>query len=557
MPSTIESYLKDTTIDQTKRANMAAKLDAGEWSESDAEAAISRKYGSKYTTAPTPSLPAQPKVQERPWYNPDPAIVAKGAAEMGGQVVAETGRALGNTVAAAGSLLDMANPQLQMENQVRKSQGLPENKVLGTVGDAIKGFTDSTADSISTTQKTSGFNPDSDASTGGKVIGTVIGQIPALMVGGEVTRGLGAGGSLLKNIGANMAGGAVSTEMGVAATDGRLANPAELASGGAIDLGSTLISRGLGKLSASAYNKVLGLTRGEQGKLSKRGLDLGKALSEQGHVSFTKEGLARKIGTDIKALADNLDGLIKRADAGDSTAIVNLGQKTGITAGDLIVDLRKKVLANPKLKPKFGDVKAVEGQISKALNEFNDAVGSSSKALTLEQVQAIKKKLGGSLSALMARSGDARATANELVNDVIRKNAKNIIEANVAGAKGLNQKMEPLIEAKKVLQKKGNYSGLLTNSLVGGAALSGGIAQGKNPIDILRDVGIGVLGKNILQSSTGRMLRGRILQGASKIMPAIAQTAKTVTRTKTLAPTESDKKGAAALGKFTSGLIKR
>lgn len=557
MPSAIiESYLKDPSIDAAKKQNMATKLDSGEWKEADLEAKISSKYGNKYGGA-SPKPVSQPQKQ---WYeNVSDAIGsgAKAVAEAGQAGVAEFGKAIGNTVNAAtqaGNEIGMAmNPSLNMLPQNVKDE-LKNQSVLTSAGSAAQNLGNKAAENVYNVGKQSGFNRNSIASKVGGFAGNVAAQVPSIVAGGEVSGLLKTGAKgvpYLRNLGANVVGGAVSTEGGVAASEGRLATPKELATGAVIDLGTNLVGDALNYAGKRAYDKILGLSKKKQALMADKGLDLARTMADKGHIG-NKQSLINKTSKDVKNLADELDDLIAKAEKGDNKAIVKLGQKMGFSADDLLNGVRKKVLDSEKNAQLFGNIKTGRNQVLKAIDEFSETVGD--KTLTLGQVQNLKRKLGKSLEkyGYFAKMGDAKATATQLVNNAIRGNAQAIVENSVKGAKEINQKMRPLLEIRKQLSNEGKYSGLLTDTILGGLIGGGGLAQGKKPENVLLDTAGAILMKHGLQSDMGRSIRGAVLSKASKLMPAVSQAAKSVntqvskTRGKSLTKEDFAKIGAVA-----------
>jgi hypothetical protein len=493
-----------------------------------------------------------------PWH----INASRGVAEMGTKALSGFAQGLGNTAATVldaseritnpGQAIarDSLNKQIsnakagaQYMNQwgmlpqpaAEKAKQIIQQPNMQTGGDLIKKGSNWLAqqpqqamNKVNTSLDGKSLNYDSGAGQFGGVVGSLASQVPAVMTGSGLTHQLstGAKGVLpaAQNLGAIVAGGSIGTQGITAATEGRLANQEELLAGGAIDAGMSLLGGGLGKLSKNAYRKILGLTNKEHANMSKRGLDLAGELSKKGYISTTKEGLAKKANKDVTRLTKQLDDLIAKADAGDpsSKALLRYGQKVGVTADDLTKDIRTKVLNDPRLKPKFGEMKSVQKQLDTVMEEFKRTVGD--RNLTLADTQFLKKKLGNSLTNLLSKAGDAKGTARELANDVIRDNAKLIVEQNVKGAAKLNAKMRPLIEASKQLKKKGDYSGYLADVIIGSGLGLGSVVQGK-PEDALMNVVGGLVLKRGIMSPLGRSLRGSVLSKGAKTTasPALSQ----------------------------------
>lgn len=365
----------------------------------------------------------------------------------------------------------------------------------------------------------------------GRAVGTGASLIPGMGVASGARGLIKAGGRLphylpnylprLKSLAGIGAESAIGTGTITGAMEGRMPSLEELTAGGVIDVGLNLFGGGLGNLSRGAYSKLLGLTRGQKGVLAGKGMDLGEALSKKGYVGATRGSIAKKTKKDIVALSNRLDDLIRRAEVGDTGAIVKLGEQSGFTAKDLLKDIDVgEIFKNMRLKPKFGEIKTIKKQIQKAIDEFIETVGN--RGMTLSEVQTFKKKLGNSLSGFYSKTGDAKATARELVNDMLRKNAKEIIEANVSGAKALNVEMAPLIEAKNVLQKKGDYAGYLGDLIVGSAAGAGSLAGGQDAGTIGRNLLLGIMAKRAVTTPLGRSMIGSVAGAAGRGATSIA-----------------------------------
>lgn len=441
----------------------------------------------------------------------------------GMQAGAEMYKGIGNTI---GAISDVAEPMVNpggwiarqgMQKQIGQPIQSPGQWIAGQSGQLAKNI-ESTTDQV--------VGPTRGIGKGiGGVTGFMASQVPGMVLGMDITNKVQGAQSLsklpniVKSLLGNVAGGAVATEGIVAAGEGRMANPQEMLLGGGIDAGATLLGGIFGRLGKNAYTKLLGITPKQAGKLANTGVDVAGEMAKKGYFGTSKKAIAKKVSKDITKLSNQLDDLIRQADnVSSSSALAKMDDTFsgyGFKAQDLLDGVDDFVFKSPKLKPKFGEMSAVKKQIANSLDEFIETVGD--RALTLTEVQALKKKLGNSLSKMFARAGDAKSTARELVNDAIRKNAKEIIEANVKGAAALNQQMRPLIEGEKMLTSKGDYSGTLGDLLLGAGVGSAGLASGQKPEDILRNV-LGVLFiKNFGMSPMGRSLRGSVFGQLGKV----------------------------------------
>jgi hypothetical protein len=319
---------------------------------------------------------------------------------------------------------------------------------------------------------------------------------------------------------------AASTQGAKASLSGDSINPAEAGVGLGIDIVAGGAGKVADKLGNFFFRRLAQSTPTQLAKDTAKNIDLGQVLAKETGVSFSKEQVVNKLTQNIKAASSELDSMIKAADAGDTSTVVRIGQKIGFTADDLFpAGSIDDILKNRKLQLKFGDINSVKKQITSTLSEFKKTLGD--QALSLSEVQNLKKQLGSSLSGFYAKTGDAKAAAKELVNDIIRKNAKLIVESNVAGAKEINKRLSGLITAEKRLKSKGVYSGYLTDILAG-TAWSGaqGMAGQNDAGSYLKNLALGIIGKRIGTSTLAKSLAGQASKKAADLPPIISILAK-------------------------------
>lgn len=282
----------------------------------------------------------------------------------------------------------------------------------------------------------------------------------------------------------------------------------------------------LGKTASNAlFASAIPSTITQKGVAIAEKLGLGEAFGRDVGFQLTKKGMLQKASKKITKYSQQLDKAIIEADKARLPGLVKLGEKMGFTADDLIgPNVVEQVVAHPMLKLKFGDIKPAKQAINRVVEEFRSVAGN--KPLTLSQVQNFKKKLGSSLTKFFAKQGDATATAKEITNDILRSNAKEIIEKNVSTAKTLNQRMAPLLEGASRLKKKGSYSGYLTDVIAGGQSAGGIEGAFTNPVDYATKFASGILLKRALFSTGAKTGVGSLLRktgNLQKLAPAVIQ----------------------------------
>lgn len=419
MPSSIiESYLKDPSIDAAKKQNMAAKLDSGEWKESDVESKISSKYGNKYGGNALPK-PAQPQKQ---WYeNVGDAIggAAKSVAEAGQAGVAEFGRAVGNTVNAAtqagNEIGIMMNPSLNNLPQNIKDE-LKRESVLTTIGNNAQNIGNQAAENVYNVGKQSGFDRNSVSSKVGGVAGNIAAQVPEMILGGKLTNGvtsvLPKSFKVMHPFLSEMTGVAAASPIltagNTATNTGKLPTIQDIGNGMATDLLTGAAGYGLKKLGGALFrtsvnpdldnpkkiqpaaefasengvvggrNKIIAKTEKE---LSIRGEELSNIVNKDKSI-FNRGELVN----DVYQKASDLENLGLSDDADQLTKIADNFRKSGketLTAGemlDLKRTIRDKILSPVKKAAKAG-ISVIDAASSAKQEVYADILSKTDDAL--------------------------------------------------------------------------------------------------------------------------------------------------------------------------------
>lgn len=478
------------------------------------------------------------KENEPQYFGKGVVDFSKGVSSLGANAAATVGEGLGKTVSTIGQVVDPVTNINRLAQTVTgdpKTNILPkEAQVVEGAGDLIKQGTDYLGKTFrESTAERLGNDETSLAAQAGNVLGSAANVIGGAAIGGGLgtQAGTKAAGALsnVERVGdiAHKAlpvigSGLGSTEGVVAATEGRPATAGELATGLAIDASVGLASKAANKLGDYFFSKIVPTTPLQAGKDAAKGLNLGEVISKETGVSLSRSQVQKKITERVKTLSNEIDSLIKEADSGQINGVIKFGEKVGFTADDLLpASSIDKVLKNKKLQLKFGDVDSVKTQIASTIDEFKKTVGDT--PLNLEQVQNLKKQLGSSLAGFYSKTGDAKATAKELVNDIIRKNAKNIIEENIAPAAEINKRLQGLITAEKRMGAKGPYSGYLTDVLAGlGYSGAQGAAGQNDPASYAKNVLYGILLKRAAGSTLAKTAAGQALKEVGKAAPIVS-----------------------------------
>lgn len=298
-----------------------------------------------------------------------------------------------------------------------------------------------------------------------------------------------------------------------------------VAAGSAIAGGFGAIGKA-GKLASNAlFASAIPSTITQKGISMAEKLGLGEAFAKDVGFRLSKKGMLNKAQKQITKYSNKLDTAIAQVEKASPKKLVGLSNKLGFTADDIIGDeFLEQVISHPLLKLKFGDIQPARKAINQVLTEARASMAG--KALKLSDVQLLKKDLGQSLTKFFAKQKDAVGTAKEIANDIIRQNAKNIIERNVSVAKNLNKRMAPLLEGASRLKKKGSYSGYLTDVIAGGQSAGGIEGAFTNPVDYATKFASGILLKRALFSTGAKTGVGSLLRktgNLQKLAPAVIQ----------------------------------
>jgi len=535
----ISSYLKDTTVPVETRRNVANLLDSGDLQENDAVQGITKKYGNKYGQAGQDTQ--QPT--DKPWYQAAGEFAlnvgkeaVSGLAEMGAQGV----KSISNQIGVLGDIGEtITNPAASMRREALKQYTqTPEfndklnslspqdkQKMLNDLkpfitkpSEVMTGIGEQYAQATGSKStekligKTSGIG-----STIGAGIGSIAGQIPGIVTGTEAGTAIGKSSALKmlpdwgKNIMGLLGGGAINTETMVAGEKGRLATPEELKTGAEIDLATAGAAMAIKKLGNFLFSRTIPTTITEVAKDTKKGLDIGEAVSGTG-ISVSKKQLGKNIQKKIQPLAAKLNSAIEAADS-------KLEGKT-FTINDYVDNLKSEIMDNPAIKSKLKATPIDMEKAAQTIDEVSDSYRKlyGDRQLKLVDLQGIKKDLGIGLSTEYNKAVGAVARAKPLSEMQLRSNIRQEIENFVPEAKGINKDLAPLIEAASRLEKKGDRRGLLYDIMAGGFYAGSPGEAINNPLEYAKKFVLGALLRRVAGTTAAKTITGSALNTAAGIM---------------------------------------
>ena len=282
-----------------------------------------------------------------------------------------------------------------------------------------------------------------------------------------------------------------------------------------IDLAAPIAGKALEQGRGFIGQTILKRTPKQLGQDLKRGQNLGIAITEKIGPTLTRKGLITKLEKEVTKASDKLDNLIKQADTGFKP----VGAETLAKKDDIIKFINE---SDPSVFSGIGreELERVEAKIVDKVNGFLD---KNKGLLGLEEIQAGKKTLGKGLQKKsffqkLFSTPDKVINAGDLAVDAIRKNLQTAIETNVKGAKELNQFMSPLLESISTLKGKGNFSGLLLDSLFGLAYSEGLDEAVTDPTKFIKGFATGVLIRRGLANTAVKTTGATMLRESEKLI---------------------------------------
>lgn len=283
---------------------------------------------------------------------------------------------------------------------------------------------------------------------------------------------------------------------------------ADVGIAGAFGAGSqvagALVQKGLSRLGDAFFSLAIPSTPLERGRDIRKGLDLGKTLSETG-ISVSKKSLVKKIGDRISVLGTELDSAVDSATkAGVGTNFDDIASKAKSSIDKL--NIGKEIQASPI---DLEDAKAV---IDDTITRYKEMYGG--REMSAKELQKLKREIGNGLVKVFDRNMGAPIKAKAITETGLYGSLNSFLQKNVKGYEELNKKLAPLLESQERMLKKGGHSGLMTDVIAGSVVGSTGGSMLEDPVGFMKNALYGVLIKRGLTSTLAKTTAGTIMKKA-------------------------------------------
>lgn len=484
-------------------------------------------------------MPAKSTQQSNGFLDFMNAVGQAGASAAG--TVAKGAGNLANAAGQAGSYLDPIANAGRISKTLTGSEGAfaGYKSPLEMAGQTIQQGTQALADTAEKASiDLSGGKQNQSAQWWGGAMGNVANTVGGAALGGMAGKGLlskiaGAGGKstavvpvgtkateaaskVLPKV-AGFAGESLgSTEGVIAANEGRMASPEELATGAAIDVATLGAGKLLEKAAKAGLSKIPQFTPTTKAELG------GKGLKRVGELMYKNvENLPLKGGRE--AIGEAMSPLKKKAYSIVTSNIDDAikGGAEGATIDDLMEGVKKAVISEKgaaRAGLSLDEVPKAVKEID-AMQDFYKGVYGTGK-LDLSQIQQLKKnlryKIGSGVDALISAKnqfkegtrGNAQAFIEDQIGKVLGKSAKEAV-------KKANIDYNILKKLSGTLKKKAPYSGYLTDVISGSAGAASSLAQA-NIADAVKNAAAAVGLKRLMTAAAPKTLFAKIVKEGSK-----------------------------------------
>lgn len=410
----IDEYFRDPDIEDSRKDALAKGLDDGSIELKTAVQAIAEKYPqvvrraainfAKRTagniinkTVIEPNLRVLDSIKPAP---PGPletaGNIAKGVTEMGISGVNEFGRAMGNAAQTTGQLIDTA---ANIPNYITGNKPISPATAVGSY---IKSGYDQLANINEGAMTNTGLNPQSGASTAGKIGGNVAATIATGAAIGTPKVNI-PNHPTLSNVVSSALTSPISTSVSTATTEGRMPTPAEFGAYGALDM---LFSLG-GMLGSKVYKSAFKGTKGaERNLVHNYGTTVGGIAEDLGYSGTAKQ-IRSKAKDSMVKLWDQMDEIGKNASKITPDDFLTTAQKNLYEPfSDLPdSDFKRKAIkmVDDLILEHVPDKPMTGNQAMAVISKINDGLfgGGQVVSLTPKQVASMTSQLKGSLKDLL------------------------------------------------------------------------------------------------------------------------------------------------------------
>jgi hypothetical protein len=469
--------------------------------------------------------------------------------QAGASAVGTVAKGAGNVAAAvgeAGSYLDPIANAGRLSKTFTGNEGVFSGykSPVEMAGKTIQGGVNAVADAAERgSVALSGGKQNEAAQWTGGALGNLANIVGGAALGGAAGKTLAArltAGKALLPAGASVSQKALAaapaffgeslgaTQGVVAAQEGRMASPAELALGAGIDLATMGVGRLFQRGAKEGLAKIPRYTDTIKTKLGEKGLKRGGELLYENVDSLSGFGSRPDMAAALKPLkkktfdvvTKNIDEAVKKGAGGKTIDDLMDGVKDAIISDKGAARAGMSLDEVPKAIKEIDQMK----QFYKEL--YGDGV------LDLRQIQQLKKNLRYKAGAGM----DALMTAKNQFKEGTRQNAKEFIENEVGRVLGepakkalkqSNLDYEVLRRLTQSLDRKMPYSGYLTDVISGSAGAAGSLAQ-FNVGEALKGAATAIGLKRLATSPTPKIFFAKLVKSGSekqvnKLISALAK----------------------------------
>jgi hypothetical protein len=360
--------------------------------------------------------------------------VAKGVGSAAAGASQGIYEGVGNTLAAAGQAADLYTNYATPTGVANRIMGAPQNTAGADAGKYLQNASKQLSSGIGETATSQlGADMNSAPAAFGRFIGGTAAQVPGMLAGGALANKLSTAApgvvSWGRNLGATIAGGAVNTITGKAATTGQLPTANDFSTGAMYDAGLYglgTLAKGIGKTVYKAGLNVKGETIGQGTRR------LENAMNSK--LTGSPQTIERKANKVLAKAGEELQGIVSKSKV--------------VTP---IEDLTNDAVEAAVRATKMGDqakAKAIMAKID-AFKQANKAGIASDELLDMSRYSG--KEIQSSLK--KADLGNTAASASKIFNESIYKNSKDVINKISKRAKVLNGQMEGAFAAKDAATK--------------------------------------------------------------------------------------------------------